>query len=281
MRVVVIGQAAFGEAVLKRLLDDGEEIVGVSAPASREAARPDPLRALAEARDLPVFTTRELKKAEAFAAYAGVKPDLNVMAFVTDILAEQVLYEPALGTIQYHPSLLPRHRGASAMNWAIIQGDTRTGLTVFWPDKGIDTGPVLLEAMAESVALVKAGDAPRLPQDESQATYEPICGDEHAAIEWSRPASDVYNLVRGCNPQPAAHTTYQGKRLKIFDCALSNEAEEGRPGEVIAVAGDAFVVGLKGGALTVRRVQPEGSAKLKAPEFVEASGMRAGDRLGE
>ncbi|MCH8283129.1 MAG: methionyl-tRNA formyltransferase [Chloroflexi bacterium] len=306
MRVVVIGQAAFGEAVLKRLLDEGEEIVGVSAPATREGARPDPLRALAEARDLPVFTTRELKKAEAFAAYAGVKPDLNVMAFVTDILAEQVLYEPALGTIQYHPSLLPRHRGASAMNWAIIQGDTRTGLTVFWPDKGIDTGPVLLqkeveitpddtlgslyfgklfdmgvEAMAESVALVKAGDAPRLPQDETQATYEPICGDEHAAIEWSRPASDVYNLVRGCNPQPAAHTTYQGKRLKIFDCALSNEAAEGRPGDVIAVNADAFVVGLNGGTLTVHRVQPEGSAKLKAPEFVEASGMRAGDRLGE
>ncbi|MEE9286300.1 MAG: methionyl-tRNA formyltransferase [Dehalococcoidia bacterium] len=304
MRIVVIGQAAFGEEVLKRLLDTGEDVVGVSAPATREGARPDPLRALAEERGLPVFTTRSLKKPEAFAAYAEVQPDLNVMAYVTDILAEQVLYAPKLGTIQYHPSLLPRHRGASAMNWAIIHGDTRTGLTVFWPDKGIDTGPIVLQreveithddtlgslyfgklfsmgvdAMAEAVALVKAGKAQRLPQDESQATYEPICRQEHAAIDWSKPAEEVYNLVRGCNPQPSAHMTCQGRMLKIFDCQISTAAP-GPPGEVVEITDDGFAVGVDGGRLVVHRVQPEGSAKLKASDFVQTSGLRVGDRLG-
>jgi methionyl-tRNA formyltransferase len=305
MRIVVIGQAAFGEAVFKRLLERGEEVAGVSAPATPPGGRPDPLRAAAEERRLPVFTTRELKKPGVFEGYAALKPDLNVMAYVTNILAERVLFEPKLGTIQYHPSLLPRHRGASAMNWAIIQGESRTGLTIFWPDKGSDTGPVLLQrevaierddtlgslyfsklfpmgvdALAEAVALVKAGKAPRIRQDHARATYEPICGDEHAAIDWAKPASQVYNLIRGCNPQPGAHTVFKGRRLRVFDCALAPGPADGQPGQVLWVEGDSFTVALSGGALAIKRVQPEGSGKLKAPEFVATVGLKTGDRLG-
>ena len=305
MRIVVIGQAPFGEAVAKRLVEAGEEVVGVSAPATPEGGRPDPLRAYAESQDLPVVTTRLLKKDDAYGQYLGMKPDLNVMAFVTDILAERVLFTPPLGTIQYHPSLLPKHRGANAMNWAIMQGDTKTGLTIFWPDKGIDTGPVLLrkevdiepddtlgslyfdrlfprgvDAMAESVAMVKAGNAPKIEQDHEQATYEPICKDEHSLIDWSKPAREVYNLIRGCNPQPGAHTTLRGERLGIFDCRLRAGGGRAKPGEVIAGGGDEVLVALDGGSLAVHRLQPAGSPKHKAPDFVAASGIKAGDRLG-
>ena len=305
MRLAVIGQAPFGEAVFKRLLDDGEEIVAVSAPATPEGGRVDPLRAAAEERGIPVFGTRDFKRDEVFEAYQALAPDLNVMAFVTDILAERVLFAPPLQTIQYHPSLLPKHRGASAMNWAIIQGETRTGLTIFWPDKGIDTGPILLQqeveiepddtlgslyfgklfdmgvdAMSESVRLVKAGEARRIEQDHSQATYEGLCQDAEGAIDWSQPAQQVYDLIRGCNPQPGAHTTFRGAPIQIFDCRLGGVDGDAPPGEVVSVSADEVAVALTGGSLRVHRVRPKGAPKQKAAEFVAVSGIQTGERFG-
>lgn len=305
MRIVLIGQAAFGEAVLKRLLEKGEQVVGVSAPATPPGGRPDPLRSLAEQKGLPVFATMELKKDEVFGKFAALKADLGVMAFVTDILPEKVLSAPRLGTIQYHPSLLPRHRGANAMNWAIMKGERKTGLTVFWPDKGIDTGPVLLQkeaeitpgdtvgslyfnklfplgvdAVAEAVDLVKQGKAPKMKQDESKATYEPIVKEEHAKIDWEKPAEEVYNLIRGCNPQPGAHTVLRYRKLRIFDCKLVPGKAYAKPGQVSGIANDSFTVALNGGSLQVLRVQPEGEPKIAVKDFVAAGRINAGDRLG-
>ena len=305
MRIVVIGQAAFGEQVLKRLLEKGEQVVGVSAPATPEGGRPDPLRALAEEKGLPVFATRDLKKDDLFQSLAALQPDINVMAFVTDILAQRVLDAPKLGTIQYHPSLLPRHRGASAMNWAITQGESKTGLTIFWPDEGVDTGPMLLQkeaeigpddtlgslyfgklfpmgvdAVEEAVDLVKQGKAPRLSQDNSQATSEPIFKAEHAAIDWHKPAQEVYNLIRGSNPQPGAHTIHRSRRLGVFDCKLQTDPPRGLPGWVTGIDSDHFVVALDGGSLLVHRVQPAGSGKISAAELIAAGRINSGDRLG-
>jgi len=306
MRIVVIGQAAFGEQVLKRLLENGEEVVGASAPETPAGGRPDPLRALAEERGLPVCTTKDLKLDEVYQAYAALKPDINVMAFVTDILAERVLAGPSKGTIQYHPSLLPKHRGASAMNWAIAQGKKQTGLTIFWPDKGIDTGPVLLQkevpiepddtlgslyfgklfpmgidAIAEAVELVKNGKAPSVAQDESQATYEGLFEKENAMIDWQKPAQEVYDLVRGSNPQPGAHTIQRGRELSLFDCKLDTEPPRGLPGRVTGIDHDHFIVALNGGSLLVYRVQPEGSGKLTAAEYIAVGRINSGETLGE
>ncbi len=305
MRIVVIGQAPFGEAVFKRLIEKGEDVVGVSAPATPSGGRPDPLRASAEEMGLPVLGTRDLKKPEIFEQFNALGPDLNVMAFVTDILKDAVLTAPKLGTIQYHPSILPKHRGASAMNWAIMQGDTETGLTVFWPDKGIDTGPILLQktveitpddtlgslyfgklfpkgvdAMAEAVEMVRQGTAPRVAQDESQATYEGICKDEDAAIDWSRPAGAVYNMVRGCNPSPGAQTIFRNKALRVFDSKLTEREVKNAPGQVVRVDSDSFVIALRGGTLEVSRVQPVGEGKLKAADFITAGRINAGDMMG-
>src|SRR3990172_10422776 len=145
MRIVLIGQAAFGEAALKKLLERGEEVVAVYTPPDAPGARPDPLKVLAENSGIPVFQPSRLRAPEVFPTYAVLAPELNIMAFVTDIVPETILNFPRHGTFQYHPSLLPRHRGASSMNWPIIQGETRTGLSIFWPDKVLDTGPILLQ----------------------------------------------------------------------------------------------------------------------------------------
>jgi methionyl-tRNA formyltransferase len=302
MRVSLIGQAAFGEAVLERLRQDGVAIAGVSAPES-PGGRPDSLRAAAETAGVPCIPTASLRQG-GLDAWRALSADLCVMAFVTDILPNDVFTVPRRGTIQYHPSLLPRHRGISSMNWPIIFGESETGLTVFWPDQGIDTGPILLQerceigpddtvgslyfnrlfpagvdALARAVRMVAEGTAPREPQRHELATYEPPCGDRHAEIHWHEPAERLYALIRGCNPQPGAWTTFEGARLRIFDCRLSGQMHPGMPGRVLAVDGDGFDVRLNGGTLRVLRVQPADGKKVGAGEWAASAGLAAGARL--
>jgi methionyl-tRNA formyltransferase len=244
MRVALMGQAAFGEATLKRLMDDGIEIAGVCAPAS--AGRLDPLWSAAEASSLTTIPTATLREGAGLQAWRGLDADLGVMAFVTDIIPPDALNAPRLGTIQYHPSLLPLHRGSSAINWAIINGDPETGLSIFWPDRGVDTGPILVqkrtplgpddtvatvyfgrlfpmgvEAIAESVRLVSEGKAPRTEQDHRRATYEPPCGDEHAAIRWY--GTTRLSECRGLSGD-ATRNQAPGQPSKARGCAFSTAA---------------------------------------------------------
>ena len=303
MRIVLIGQAAFGARVLEALIDNGEEVAAAFAP-PEPPGRPEPLREAGEKRGVRVYQPKRMREPEALETVRALKADLGVMAFVTDIVPQAVIEAPRLGTIQYHPSLLPKHRGGSAINWPIIMGETRTGLTIFWPDAGIDTGPILLqkevevdpddtvgslyfnklfplgvEAMLESVALLKQGRAPRIPQDESQATYEKLCEEADVAIDWRLPAQRVYNLIRGGNPQPGANTPFRGAKLKIFDSALV-PARGGAAGEVLEVSADGIVVAAAGGGILVKRVQPAGGSKAAAAQWAQDVRLGTGERLG-
>ena len=305
MRIVLIGQAAFGTRVLEALLDKGEEVVGVFTPPVAPG-RPSPLAVLAESKGIALHQPAHMREPALCSVHASLRPDLNVMAFVTEIMPQGVLTQPRFGTIQYHPSLLPRHRGGSAINWAVIRGESKTGLTVFWPDKGIDTGPVLLqkevgidpddttgslyfgkllplgvEAMLEAVDMVRRGVAPRIPQDESQATCEPLCTDEVTVIDWAKPVAEVYNLIRGANPSPGASTTLRGTRLKILDAARLAQPAGIAPGTVTAIGTEGFVVAAEGGAILVERVLTPGTPKAPACEFAAACGLRVGERLGQ
>ena len=304
MRVSIMGQAAFGEAIFKRLKDEGIEIVGISAPAPKGGGRPDALWAAAEAASLPCIDTPELKQETGLAEWRALKADLCVMAFVTEIIPDEALTAPAQGSIQYHPSLLPVHRGSSAINWAIINGDRETGLSIFWTDKGIDTGPILLQkrtpidpedtvgslyfdrlfpmgvdAMAKAVSMVADGTAPRNDQDHAYSTYEPPCGDVHAGIRWYEPAARIHALIRGCNPQPGAWAMFEGEKLRFFDCKLSSTEEAGMPGRVLRIDGEGFDIRLNGGVLRVLRVQPPGAKKLPAGEWAASSGLKEGFRF--
>jgi methionyl-tRNA formyltransferase len=304
MRVSIMGQAAFGEAVLKRLVADGVEVVGVSAPPPIEGGRPDALWTAGAAAGLPQVATASLKTEEGMAQWAALDADLCVMAFVTDIVSSEALNLPKQGTIQYHPSVLPLHRGSSAMNWAIINGDAETGLSIFWTDKGIDTGPILMQkrtplgpedtvatlyferlfpmgvdALSESVAMVAEGTAPRIEQDHALSTYEPPCSDVHAEVRWYEPAERVSSLIRGCNPAPGAWTTFEGEKLRLFDCALSGDQEPGMPGRVLRISDAGIDVRLNGGVLRISRVQAAGQKKAPAAEWAQAAGLREGFRF--
>lgn len=302
MRLALIGQAAFGEAVFRALRDAGENIVVVSS-VTGTAERPDPLWVAATEAGIPCIATGSLKKPDPLEDYAATTPDLCVMAFVTHILPERVLTAPPLGTIQYHPSLLPRHRGISSMHWAIRQGETKTGLTIFWVDAGIDTGPVLLQrevevapddtvgslyfdrlfqpgvdALVESVRLVREDAAPRIAQDESLATYDPPASDANSAIDWQRPAHEIYNLVRGSNPAPGAHAMVYATRVRIFDARLTVLNEwPAAPGTILASEDDRIDIALAGGILHAHRLQRIGGKKLRAGEFAAEIGIVVGD----
>jgi methionyl-tRNA formyltransferase len=304
VRIVLIGQAAFGEAVLQKLVANKEDVVAVFCPPDPQGSKSNPLRAQATQLGIPCYQPQKMRHPEVYDAFLRLEPDLNVLAFVTDIIPQRILDLPRLGSIQYHPSLLPRHRGGSALNWAILLGEAKTGLSIFWPDKGIDTGPILLqkeiaigpddtmgaiyfdklfplgvEALAEAVQLVREGKAPRIEQDETQATYEGLC-QEPQLVDWAQPYLDVYRVIRGNNPSPSAYTTFQGKKVKLFD----SEARAGvvaEPGTVSEVGPGGFAVAAQGGAIVVKRVQPEGSPKLKAPEFTQAVALKVGDRFGQ
>jgi methionyl-tRNA formyltransferase len=305
MRIVCIGQAAFGEKVVQKLVESGDEVVAVYTPQDILGKR-NPLKELAIQIGIPVFQPKSMRLPEIYEEYTRLKPDLNVMAFVIGILPDSILDYPKMGTMQYHPSLLPKHRGGSAINWAIINGETKTGITIFWPDRGIDTGPILLqkgveispddtvgslyfeklfplgiEALVESIELIKKGIAPRIPQDESLATYEGLCTEKDAIINWSAPIDRVYNLIRGTNPQPGATTYFHGKTLKIFDAKPSYGIVGGLPGQIVNSSADGFAVSLKGGALLVQKVQMNKSSKMEAAEFAKQARVEIGDRLGE
>ena len=305
MRIILIGQAAFGEKVLQTLTTKGEEVVRVYTNPDI-LGKANPLKELAVQLGISTFQPEKMRAPEVYAEYIKLEPELNIMAFVTDILPESILNCPRLGTIQYHPSLLPKHRGGSAINWAVINGDTKTGLTIYWPDRGIDTGPILLqkeveispddtmgslyfnklfplgvEALVESVELIKKGTAPRIPQDEAQATYEGLCTEQDAVIDWLQPVTKVYNLIRGTNPRPGASTYFQGKRFKVFDSELLGSAVEGSPGEIVNITEQGLVVVAIGGAIIVKRVQVKGSPKIAAAELAKQMGLKVGDRLGE
>jgi len=300
MRIAVIGQAAFGRAVLEALAANAQdEIVGVFAP-----PKDDPIVEAAAALALPVFRFGRLRDRDAIDQFTALAPDLCVMAFVTDIVPMEIIDAPAMGTIQYHPSLLPRHRGPSSINWPIVMGETRTGLSIFWPDDGMDTGPLLLQktveigpddtlgsvyfgklfpmgvaAMVESVELVRQGKAPKIVQNEDEATYESWFGAAQAAVDWSKPGREVYNLVRGSDPQPGAHSTLNGEKVCFYDASFTAGSPTEPAGTVVEV-GERVAIAVNGGTLSIGRLRGA-QGKVAAAEFVAATGLGSGARFGD
>jgi methionyl-tRNA formyltransferase len=309
MRIAIIGQQEFGKAVLEAFLKRGDTVAGVFVAPEKPGAKPDPLRIAAEEKGLSVFQFPSYRKPEAQGALRDLNVDLGVMAYVLLFAPQDFVRIPRHGTIQYHPSLLPRHRGPSSINWPMIQGATRTGLTIFRPNDGLDEGPIILqkevdigpdetlgdvyfnklfplgvEAMLEAAGLVVAGGHRERVQDESQATYEGWCRGAEARIDWVRPVDQVYDLIRGCNPAPGAWTTFNGAKLQIFDCrkvVFRRFADvKGAVGEVAELGADSFKVTANGGHIEVLRARLGDGKKIGGGELARAAQLTPGAKLG-
>ena len=289
--------------MLERLLERGETVVAVCTAPDRPGSPDDPLKALALEHNLPVHQPESWRDPEALALMKSFEADLCLMAYVLLFVPQAVLDAPRLGSFQYHPSLLPMHRGPSSINWPIAQGATETGLSIFWPNEGLDEGDLLLQktcsiepdetlgdvyfnklfplgvdAMLEALDLVKADKAPRTKQNLAAGSYESWFGTEQAKIDWQRPASEVYNIIRAANPQPGAWTTRDGTKLKIYDASLS--AAPGTPGQVMAADDDSFTVAAAGGSIQIRRVRAD-EGKVSAGEYAKATGLEVGQMFGD
>ncbi|MEO6025512.1 MAG: methionyl-tRNA formyltransferase [Candidatus Binatia bacterium] len=303
LRIVLIGQAAFAEKVLQGLIARGDDVAAVYCPPDA-GAKPDPVKASALAAGIPCHQPPSYKPDAVRAEIAALAPELIVLAYVTLIVPEAVIAIPTKGAICFHPSLLPRRRGGSAINWTLIEGDAKAGVSVFWTDAGIDTGPIILQReveigpndsagslyyqrvfpagvdlVLESVALIDAGQAPRIVQDESQASYEPLCRDAHAAVDWTKPAQRVHDLIRGCDPQPGAYTAVGEKRLRLYDSRRVDGT--GAPGTVLAIAADGITIATGSDAIRAGKARIDGTKeKLAAADLASTLGITVGSRLG-
>lgn len=303
MRLIVHGQQAYGKSVLEAILEkDVDEVVAVYCAPDKEGRPLDPLKEFALEKDLPVFQPDSYKNPDVWEQLASHDADLCVMAYVLLFVPEEALNVPKYGSIQYHPSMLPWHKGPSSINWPIIMGKEKTGLTIFWPDNGLDTGPILLqkevdigpddtlgsvyfdklyplgvEAMMESIELVRDGNAPRVVQDPDDGSYEGWCRKDDVQIDWGKGTDEVYNLIRGANPQPGAWTTFNGNEVKIFDSRKVDAS--GEPGSLLSIDDGGAVIATGDGAIRVMKVRAD-AGKLAAADYATESGLEVGSKLG-
>jgi methionyl-tRNA formyltransferase len=310
MRIAIVGQSDFGKAALEAFLDRGDTVAGVFCAPEKPGAAADPLRVAAEQRTIPVYQLKSLKTPEAHETLRALGVDLGIMAYVLQFVPQDFATIPSHGMIQYHPSLLPRYRGPSAINWPIIRGDTRTGLTIFRPTDGLDEGPIILQketpigpddtlgsvyfdrlfpmgiaALQEAADLAVSGSAAGSVQDEAQASYEGWCREAEARINWHNHLDYIHNLIRGCDPAPAAWSTFRGKKLQ-FHAVRKHPARtfgqvKGHIGAVTAIGPQSMCVAAQGGQIEVFKLRFDGGKKLPAPQVCAEAGLSVGNILGE
>ncbi|HEY9531940.1 MAG TPA: methionyl-tRNA formyltransferase [Burkholderiales bacterium] len=309
MKVAIVGQQDFGKAVLEAFLARGDKVAGVFCAPEKPGSKPDVLKTAAQEKGVGVFQFPSLKSAEATRQMKALDAEIGIMAFVLQFAPQDFVNIPRHGTIQYHPSLLPKYRGPSSINWPIIRGDTKTGLTIFRPTDGLDEGPVILQketpigpddtlgtvyfdrlfpmgvkAMLEAADLVVAGKHREAVQDEAQASYEGWCRKAEARLNWANPVDFVYNTIRGCNPAPGAWTTLDGRELQVFDArkhpVRTFAAVKGRIGEVVEVTDKSFQVTAQGGRIEVLRAKLGDGKKVAAAELLSSGQIKAGALLG-
>jgi len=304
MRLIVMGQQAFGKDVLAKLLDAGtDDVIAVYCEPDKVGKPVDPIKEFALEKGLPVYQPANFNGQDDLDQLAALQADLMVMAFVNVFVPEAARDTPTHGSICFHPSLLPLHRGPSAVNWPIIMGSTKSGYSWFYPNDGLDEGDSLLQwecpigpddtvidlyfkkiypsavdSVLEVCDLFRGGKPPHIVPDELQATYERRCIKKHARIDWNKPVVQVYDLIRGTNPAPGAWTTLNGEAVDIFDSA--RVPGDGVSSKVIEISDAGVTVQCIGGRVLIKRVKPAGGAKQPASEWAATVGLNAGDILG-
>lgn len=301
MRVVFLGTPAFAVPSLEALARVGHELLAVVAQPDRPAGRGQALRepatkAWARAHGVPVLQPEKVRDGRLAAELAALRPDVLCVAAYGRILGQDLLELAPHGAVNVHGSLLPRYRGAAPIQWAIARGETETGASIMQMDEGLDTGDVLLQrvlpvgpadtaetlaprlaalggdALAEALAGLAAGTIVPVPQDAARHTLAPILSREDGKVDWTRPAKELHDRLRGFSPWPGAWTTLEGKTLKLLE-ASPEAADAGAPGTATLRPGQGLLVACAPGtALLVRRLQLEGKAPQAAPDF--ANGLR-------
>ena len=309
MRVAIVGQRDFGKAALEAFIGRGDTVAGVFCAPEKPGEAADPMRIGAERAGVRVLTVPSLRLEEAREALRAMDVDIAILAYVLMFVPQDFAAIPRCGTIQFHPSLLPRYRGPSSINWPIILGDDRTGITIFRPTDGLDEGPVILQketaidpddttgklyferlfpmgiaALIEAAEMAVSGRAPESIQDESKATYQGWCREAEARIGWHSHVDHIYNLIRGCNPAPGAWTSFNGKKLQLFDSrkhtARTVAQAKGPIGTLARITEQSLIITAQGGHIEVFKVRYDGGKKVSAAQFCADLGLQPSARFG-
>jgi len=309
MKIAIIGQQDFGKAVLEAFLARGDTVAAVFCAPEKEGAKADPLRTAAQEKGLKVYQLPNLKGPEAIQAMKDANADIGIMAYVLQFAPQEFVNIPKHGTIQYHPSLLPKYRGPSSINWPISLGEKKTGLTIFRPNDGLDEGPVVLQketeisendtigtvyfdrlfpmgvqAMLEAADLVVAGKHKEVVQDESQATYEGWFRANESKVNFHNHVSRVHDIIRAADPAPGAWTTLNGKKVQLFGSKKHQVrtfgAVKGKVGEITEISDAGMRITCQGGQVEVAKVKGEETKKISPAEWAKGANVAVGTILG-
>ena len=306
-----MGTPDFAVPSLEALIENGYDVVGVFCQPDRPKGRGHklsacPVKEVAIKHDIPVFQPERIKRPEGVEMLKSCAPDLCVTAAFGQLLSQEILDIPPLGTINVHSSLLPKHRGSAPINWSVIMGDEITGVTTMFTDKGMDTGDILLmretpigekenagelsdrlavmgaQLLIETIQALEAGTLKRIPQDHEAATYEPKMDKELGRIDWSKTAREIDWLVRGTTPWPGAYTTLGDQTIKVFGLEVKDGAASGQPGEIIAAdAKQGLVVSCGDHDVEMLTIQMPGAKRMNAKDYLRGHTMDTGVCLGK
>ena len=304
MRLIIMGQQAFGKDVLQKIITSGvDDVLAVYCEPDKENKPIDPIKEFAIEKGIEVIQPNNFSNIDTQNKLKSFEADLMIMAFVNVFVPGEVRDIPRCGSICFHPSLLPLHRGPSAVNWPIIMGKENSGFSWFYPTDGLDEGDVLLQwecaidpndtvidlyfkkiypealnSVSTVCDLFRSGKPPRIVQDEAKASYERRCTKKHTQIDWHKPVRQVYDLIRGSNPAPGAWTTYEEKVISIYDSEILEG--DGISGRVVDISSQGITVQCIGGRILIKRVKPDSDSKQTADSWAGMSNLNVGENLG-
>jgi len=308
MKIVFMGTSNAAVATFERILQDGHEVVAVWTQPDKPAGRGNkltasPIKEFAMQNELPIYQPTKIKTAESLELFQSHNADVAVVVAYGRILPETFLQVFPRGAINVHFSLLPKYRGAAPVNWAIVGGENKTGVTTMQMDAGLDTGGILLQRETEigadenaielmerlsllgadllSETLAMYDELVPQPQTDSEATFAPMMKKEDGLIDWNRAAEEISNRVRGFQPFPTAHTKFQGKKLTIWKSRVEGRGSRVEGGEILEAKGDKFLVGCgQNSVLSVEELQLEGKRRMPTKDFLNGIKIQTGEKLG-
>ena len=309
MRIVFMGTPDIAVGCLQKIIDEKHEILGVVTQPDKPVGRGKklgmpPVKELALKYDIPVYQPVKARDEEFVKVLQDLNPDLIVVVAFGQILPKSILDIPKFGCVNVHVSLLPKYRGAAPINWVIINGEEKTGVTTMYMDEGLDTGDMILtsefalddeitagelhdimkeegaKVLKETIDLIEKGEAPRINQNHDEFTYAPMMSKSLGQIDFSKSANDIHNLVRGVNPWPSAYTTYDNQTMKVWKTKVLNETSDKEPGTIISVDKEGIKVSTKDNIILIKEIQMPGKKRVLVEEYIKGNSIEANKILG-
>ena len=309
MRILFMGTPDIAVGCLQKIIDEKHDIIGVVTQPDKPVGRGKkmgmpPVKELALKYDLPVYQPIKARDEEFVNILKDLNPDLIVVVAFGQILPKSILDIPKFGCVNVHVSLLPKYRGAAPINWVIINGEDKTGVTTMYMDEGLDTGDMILtsefelndeitagelhdimkvegaKVLKETIDLIEKGEAPRIPQNHEEFTYAPMMNKTLGQIDFSKSAKEIHNLVRGVNPWPSAYTTYKGQTMKIWKTKVLSEASDKAPGTILKVDKEGIRVSTKDNVILISEIQMPGKKRVLVEEYIKGNSIETNEILG-